>query len=522
MTETPQPAVAPRAWRRSFLSRISLGNRRLGRGASVGYASGRRVPKPLALLLIVAGLQAVAWNISVPAFQGPDEASHFAYLQYLAENGRMPSVTLGGASTEESEALRWLNLRPLEGNDAGRPAWTSADLRAFQEIEKHEAKGSRANGVGENALGKNPPLYYAAMAIPYRVFLWLPLLKRLFVLRILNSLCFLATIALTWMIAGEVFGRARWKQTLATAVVALEPQLAYTSAVMNADNLLITLTTAFLLAALRLVKYGPSTKRVLGASAIAAAAVLTHGRGLVTLPVLAVALLVSWIVFRPAARDSIKRAAIAVATVGAAFLAYLLLGRASGGRSLYGGQVGELQGSAGFSLRQFLSSIYQFYFPRLAGEQARIGPAYGYRQVFIETFYGTFGSLEVHFKPRAYDLLQVLSAVGLVGFYTAILKRFNRIRERWPTVVVLLTLLLTTLFFLHYVSYRALLGNGGSDPVIVGRYLLPMVSLFGLAIAFTVGALPRRLGPFAGALVLGIAVLFALTGIGITMTRFYA
>jgi 4-amino-4-deoxy-L-arabinose transferase-like glycosyltransferase len=481
-----------------------------------------RVPAVLALLLLVGALQSLAWDVAVPPFQGPDESTHFAYLQYLAENGKMPSATLGGASTEESEALRWLNLRPLEGNLSARPAWTAADLQAFRAIERHEAKGSRANGVGENPLGKNPPLYYAAMAIPYRVFVWLPLLKRLFVLRLFSALCFLATIALTWTIAGEVFAQ-RWKQTLATGVVALEPQLAFTSAVINADSLLIALTTAFLLAALRLVKYGPTPKRVLVASGVAAADVLTHGRGLVTLPVLAVALLVSWIVFRPSARDAVRRAVTAVGVVGAAFLAYLLIGRAAGGRGgLYGGQVGELQGNAGFNLRQFLSSIYQFYFPRLAGEQPRIGPEYGYRQVFVETFYGTFGSLEIHFKPRAYDLLQVLSALGLVGLYTAIVVRFRRLREGWPMVVVMLALLVTTLGFLHYVSYRALLGNGGSDPLIVGRYLLPMVSLFGLAIAFAVGSLPRRAGPLLGGAILGIGVLFALTGIGITMTRFYA
>jgi hypothetical protein len=479
------------------------------------------VPIALTLLLAVGALQSLAWSIAVPPFQGPDESTHFAYIQYLAENGRMPSTTRGGASTEESEALRWLNLRPLTGNLGARPAWTAADLQAFREIERHEAKGSRGNGAGENPLGKNPPLYYAAMAIPYRVFLWLPLLKRLFVMRLFNALCFLATIALTWMIAGEVFGRVRWKQTLATGVVALQAQLSFMSAVINADNLLIAVTTAFLLAALRLVKYGPSTRRVLSASAIAAAAVLTHGRGLVTLPVLAVALGISWIVFRPSARDTLARGAMAAGTVGAAFLAYLLLGRASGGRALYGGQVGELQGTS-FNLRQLLSSIYQFYFRKLGALQPRIGPEYGYRQVFIETFYGTFGSLEVRFKPRAYDLLQVLSAGGLLAFYTALVARWRHVMRRWPMVAVMLTLLVTNVAFLHYASYRALLGNGGSDPLIVGRYLLPMVSLFGLAITFTAGSLPRRLGPLAGAVILAIGILFALTGLGITMARFYA
>jgi hypothetical protein len=359
------------------------------------------------------------------------------------------------------------------------------------------------------------------MAIPYRVFVWLPLLRRLFVLRLFNALCYLASIALTWLIAGEVLGRVRWKQTLAAGVVALQPQLAFMSAVVNADNLLIALTTGFLLAALRLVRRGPSMARVLTSSALASAAMLTHGRGLVTLPVLLVALTVAWIRHRPPIRETLARGGAAVATVGGALAAYLLLARAAGGSSLYGGQVGALN-SGSFNVRQLLSSIFQFYFPKLPSLQPRIGPAYGYRQVFIDTFYATFGSLEVTFRQRIYDLLQLLSAIGLLGFYTACVVRRGALRRSWPAVAVMLTLLLASLSFLHYVSYRALLGNGGSDPLIVGRYLLPMVSLFALAIAFTVGSLPRRAGPLLAAAILSAGTLLSLGAIAITAARFYA
>jgi hypothetical protein len=142
--------------------------------------------------------------------------------------------------------------------------------------------------------------------------------------------------------------------------------------------------------------------------------------------------------------------------------------------------------------------------------------------VFIDTFYGTFGWLEVAFRPRVYDLLQVFSALGLVGFYTACVVRWRALMRSWPGVVVMLSLLLTLVVFLHYVSYRALIGDQGMDPLITGRYLLPMVSLFGLAIAFTVGSLPRRAGPLVGAVVLSAGVILALGGIGITAARFYA
>jgi hypothetical protein len=240
--------------------------------------------------------------------------------------------------------------------------------------------------------------------------------------------------------------------------------------------------------------------------------------------VLLVALVVAWIVHKPSQRDAVASGAASAATVGVAFGAYALFGRASGSSALYGGQVSELNGSAGasFSVKQFLYSIYQFYFQKLAALRPRVGPEYGYGQVFIRTFYAAFGSLEVQFKTATYHLVQYASDLGLFGLAAAVFARRRRLRESWPVVAVMLALLLTTLAFLHYTSYRALLTNGGTGPLIVGRYLLPMVSLFGLAIAFVAGSLPRRAGPLLGAAILGVGVLLSLSGLGITVTRFYA
>jgi 4-amino-4-deoxy-L-arabinose transferase-like glycosyltransferase len=484
----------------------------------------RRVPRALALLLLVGALQSVAWAVALPAFQGPDESAHFGYLQHLAVTGNLPSPTRGRSanSSEAEAALVKLNLKPLIGNLAAKPAWSSADLALWRSAEHSLPAGAASDGAGPNAIAKNPPLYYAVMAVPYRIIGWLPLLKRILLLRLFSALCYLATIALTWVIAADLFGRVRWKQALAAGAVALQPQLAFMSAVINADSLLIALTTGFLLAALRLAQRGPSTRRVLAASGLAAAACLTQGRGLVTLPVLLTALLASLIRHRAAAREALTAAAAAAGTLVAALGAYLLFGRSSsGGGGIYGGQAAYNVSVPSFNVRQFLSSIYQFYLPKLPSLQPRLGPSYGYRQVFIETFYGTFGSLEVIFPARLYDALQVLTAVGLVGFYTACVARWRSLRRHWPSTLVMLALLLTTVVFMHYVSYVALLGNGRSDPLIVGRYLLPMVALFGLAIAFTASALPRRLGPLLGAAILALGVFVSLGGIGITMSRFY-
>lgn len=483
----------------------------------------RRTPRPLGLLLLLGTLHLVAWNVAVPAFQGPDEDAHFAYVQYVGETASLPSATTGPTpqSTEQGSTLNWLNLNPLRGIRDARPAWSSADLSSWRQLESTLPAGSRSNGSGPNPQAKNPPLYYAAMAVPYKAMSQLPLLKRLFVLRLFNLPFYLAAIVFTWLIAGELFGRVRWKQTLAAGAVTLQPQLAFMAAIINADIALTAFCTAFLYTALRLVRVGPSPRLVLAASGLAAAATLTHGRGLVTLPVLIVALAATWVRHRPCPRETVITATTALGTILGALLVYLAFGRGRGG-GLYGGQVTALNSGATFSVRQFLSFIYQFYFPALPGMQPRIGPPFGYRQVFIETFYGTFGWLEVTFKAWVYAALQVVSAIGLVSVYTTCVMRWRTLLRAWPQVIVVVTMLFTSVLFLHYVSYRALLTNQATDPLIVGRYLLPIISLFGIAVAFVIGALPRRAGHLAAAVVLAAGVLLSLSGIGITFVRFYA
>ena len=44
-----------------------------------------RVPAPLAWLLVAVALLGLTWALLVPAWQAPDENSHFAYVQSLGE-----------------------------------------------------------------------------------------------------------------------------------------------------------------------------------------------------------------------------------------------------------------------------------------------------------------------------------------------------------------------------------------------------------------------------------------------------
>src|SRR3954449_3685523 len=118
-----------------------------------------RVPRPLAILLILAAVEALAWIAIVPAFQGPDEGAHFGYTQNLAENHARPEFDKGSGtdSTEVGSAMTFLNLRALAGSPNARPLYSEPDLKAWHNLEHTLPDAPKKNAGGPNAVAKNPP-----------------------------------------------------------------------------------------------------------------------------------------------------------------------------------------------------------------------------------------------------------------------------------------------------------------------------------------------------------------------------
>lgn len=478
----------------------------------------RAIPLGLRIVLVVALLQVIGWSLAVAPLQGPDEPAHFAAIQYFAETGKLVRPSGGHAtySTEFGTVMRVLNLGDFL-NPTAHPAWTKADLKLLQRATKHLPPGSRANGEGPNYIGTNPPLYYVLMAGPYKLFSFLPLPSLILVLRLVTGLFLLATVGLTWKIAGEVFPD-RFRQTLAAAVVAVQPKLAEIATTIDPDGLLFTLCTAFLLISVRIVTRGPTARRVALAALLAAAASLTQGRGLITIPALLLALAIAWVRTRPALKEMLKRGVLAATILGAAALLYVAFGRPPGS-TIYGGDVHNLNSGA-FNIKQFLSVVFQFYFGRLPPLHP-LGVPYGYRQVFIETFFGDFASFTVNFSQHVYLALQIMAGVGLLALYTCCVIDRYKLLKRWPVVAVMAGYAVILVGFLNYVSYRSLITSGGTEPLITGRYLFSAIALFGLAIAYVIGHLPRRARPVAAAGLLALGVCLSLVGMGTAVESFY-
>ena len=164
--------------------------------------------------------------------------------------------------------------------------------------------------------------------------------------------------------------------------------------------------------------------------------------------------------------------------------------------------------------------MWQFYLPGFSFMTPMPGPPYGYRQVFIESYFGTFGSLEVNFRKSIYGFLQIGAALGLVALYTTAVVRVRTLLRRWPEAVVLAGAVVSMLTVLHYAAYRAL--QTSPDPVITGRYLLPCVAVYAVAIAWVARSLPARAGVILGGVALSVSSLLSLGGLALSLARFYA
>jgi 4-amino-4-deoxy-L-arabinose transferase-like glycosyltransferase len=464
--------------------------------------------------MAIAVLAALAWICVLPPVQGPDEDSHVAYAQRVAETGEIPWSEVNPPAadpglpyaTELAYALTFGAVTPSWGNPFARPGRTDADARIWEAQDATLGPDAGADGGFTPAM-RNPPLYYVYVAGPYAVASGGSMFDRIFVMRVANIPALLAVVVFTWLIAGELFGRRRWLQTLATLAVALQPQLLHMTAVVNPDVFLAAIWAAAFYVMTTIVKHGPTRGRLAWLGVLTLASCLTQGRGLaILLPVMVVLALVAWRQTR-IDQGRMRRAAIAAivpATLaGLATLVYYAIG-------------GDLSVDR---VRQFGSYVWQFYLPRLPFMDTSISPSYGIGELF-DRFVAGFAMLEATFPPGVLRFLKVTALVVAVLAVVGLVQRRRDVRRRLDLVIVYAAAVIGYVALLHAAAFRSLLTS--PDPVITGRYLLSLIPLYGIAIALAVAWLPRRWAPVAGGAAVSGVLLLQLTAMGALFARFYA
>ena len=487
----------------------------------------RRVPAPLAAVLLVAFAVEVTWALVQPPWQAPDEQVHFAYAQSLAADLKLPGdPDRPPFSTQQGLALQRTDLNGIAFHAMVPAVWDPLLVASWRAEQARLPANANRDGGGPNPAEPNPPLYYTLLAPAYGAASVAggTVIDHMYAMRIWSGLLLLVTVTATWLLAGELFGRRRLLQTAAAGIVALQPEIGFISAMTNPDALLTALWATAAWLGVRTLRRGLDVGSALGLGAIAAGAVLTKATGYaLLLGILALLAFAAWRTRRRGSgrwkRGLLIGAAVALVPVVLWVGAARVMDRqVVNGSTTVGAAVSPLS----MSYLDFARYLRRFYVP----EASLSGVANGnLGHLWVNGAWGRFGFVDVNLPEQTQRMLQLLSLLALVGMVVAVVRRLRRGEDpAVPLYLLLLALLL--LGALHYADFQQITSAaaaGQPPPAFMqGRYILPMVPLLACAAVAALTLVPRRArGPAIG-VVLGGMWCLQLLSLGLVLERYFA
>ncbi len=479
--------------------------------------------RSLLLVLVVALINGLCWTFLIPPFQGPDENTHFAFTQHVAETGNLPSGEKRPEfSTELNEALNAINYREVQGSLAGRPPFEASATTQWEATDTNLGSDERKDGGGRNMASGNPPLYYGYQAVFYKAASG-DIFQRLAIMRLASLLFFLGTVAMCWALAEELFGSRLWPRVVASLTVALLPMVAYVLTVLNPDSMLTFLYSGIAYFGVRTLKRGPTPAVLLALGAFTGLALMTKLISPAVLPaVIFVYALALWRIRSARSGPSLywalgASAALALAPVIVWSVIYPLIGQ----QAISGTVVNAVSGGdTGPSVSGALSYLWQWYLPKLPFMETfpRTSgiPVY---HTFLGGFWGAFGPWLLLSYPewlRATLAAFSVSVVGLSIF--ALVRRREQAINQWGPILFLVLMALALAISLHYVSYITSLRD---EPFFQSRYVFPLISIFGIMVALAVSVFAGRVKKAVAFFVVAALSILDIYALALNADRFF-
>jgi hypothetical protein len=467
----------------------------------------RRVPAAAWTCALVALLNAACWSVITPPFQVPDEPSHFAYVQLLAENGQLPQPNLA----ESSPAMQIVSqdLRSEEVRYA--PQHSSLRSAARQRTLERDmaAPLSRRGPGGAGAADSEPPLYYALEAIPYELGSHGSLLQSLELMRLLSALMAAATALLAYMFVREALPGARWAWTVGGLAVALFPLLGFISGGVNPDAMLFAICAALYYCLARGFRRGLTRRLALAIGLLTAIGFLTKLNFVGFAPGVLLALVL--LAVRSSTRDRAAATAgpaasrrpwvIGLALAGTPVLAYGLVNALSNHPLL--GEASRTIAATHGSISHQVSYMWQFFLPRLPGMPNYFPGISTTVQLWFDGLVGMYGWADTLFPGWVYDLAVIPAGVIAALCIREVIRGRAALGGRIPEII---SYLVTAAGVIAVVGAQSYLSDALEhfEPFWEPRYLLPVLALWGLVVTLAARGAGRRWGPVVGTLLIGL------------------
>lgn len=478
--------------------RLPLRELSSGRTATLrfGKAIGR-VPTAAWVCALIALLNATAWALIVPAFEGKDEVDHFAYVETLAENHTLPDNghENGVYSPQLQHVLGASRYFLMTHTPQAHAIFTAEEQRSLTSAV-HAGESMRSSGEAGIATSE-PPLYYALQTIPYELAHG-NILTQLLLMRLAGALFGAITALLIFFFLTELVPDTPWVATVGAVCMALQPMFAFMSGSLSPDALLFTMSAAVFLCIVRAFRRGFTTRLAVVFGLVIAAGFVTK-LNFLAIGLGAYVALVALAL--PALRSKNWRALLApaiAAGIGALPVVLYMLRNIAMSRPA----LGILGGSTGLisapSLSDELSYMWQLFLPKLPGMTPYFEGLHTYKDIWFDRSVGLYGWMDTVFPTWVDNAALVPAAALAVLCGRELVVRRAALKAHLFEFVVYLVLIGWVMVMLGISSYHDDgLGHGPAfgEP----RYLLPLLALLGAVVVMAVRGAGRRWMAVAGA-----------------------
>ncbi len=242
------------------------------------------------LLIAAAFLNGLSWIVLIPIWQYPDEQSHFAQVQDIAELKNNPKTGFN-TSLEIATAERLLGTERdgLGNNQFTYQPYYHIDYSntkdgLYENFISNLPKDSRTSMVKWEAT-QNPPLYHIMASNFYRLTTRNNLFTRVYAIRIFSLLIYLALILILTNASKLIFAKEKEAQTILPGIIAFTPMLVFSTTGVLPDPLTIFLFTAIFTVCLHLIRTKISLSHIILLAVLNTLGIFTRQQFEIAMPI---------------------------------------------------------------------------------------------------------------------------------------------------------------------------------------------------------------------------------------------
>lgn len=471
------------------------------------------------LVLLVILVKGIIFAMIIPLWQNHDEIEHFAYTQYLVEEKKIPvyqgtfkshhDLTVSEEIAKADELLEnsKISYGVFQRNQLIHQDFSNALTRDQMAIQLDNLDRQVNNQEYKNAAVIYSPLYYAIEAVPYLIFYDDDIITRSYAMRLFGIIFLLITVFFSYQLALLII-KNKYAAITVAILIGFLPRFSYTSAGINNDALLVSLSTILIYLLIKYLFQPLTFKKSICLGIIFGLGLLAKTQFIVFTP-----LLLGFFIYK-FIKEGNRKTLIKSALVMLLFIIII-----SGWWFLFNYQnYHNILGAQNETINNKNS-------PQITFRTAAYYIILRYFYMFSSYFHISGCCHEILMAPIYQALFGISVGAGIFGFLLFLIQaRKNKVKRNKLVPAITLVLFLIILEgFLLFIFLQGLFTRGAVSFPIDGRYLYPVIAA--LTVMFIIGLqklIPKKIyGIIYLFLSLGIIIINTVNLIYYTIPRFY-